>query len=77
MCLAIDNSTSCEIGSAVHFLHSKNMNVAEINELCSTIYGQNVISEGTVRQWCRMFEDGQTDVHDEEQSGQPTICSEL
>jgi hypothetical protein len=40
------------------------------------VYGQNVMSEGTVRQWCRMFNDEETNVHNEEQSGQSAICSE-
>jgi hypothetical protein len=40
------------------------------------IYGQNVMSEGTVRQWCRMFKDGQTNVHDEEGSDWPTVVSD-
>jgi transposase len=73
MCPAIDNTTSCEIRTIICFLHTKNMSAAEIHcELCAA-YGQNVMSEETVRQWCRMFEDGQTDVHDEERSGQPSV----
>jgi hypothetical protein len=53
------------------------MSAAEIHrELCPEVYVQNVMSEGTVRQWCRMFKDGRTNVHDEERSGQPAICSE-
>jgi hypothetical protein len=39
-------------------------------------YGQNVMSERTVRQWCRMFKDGQTDVHNEERSGWPSVVSD-
>jgi hypothetical protein len=31
------------------------------------------MSEGTVRQWCSIFEDKQTKVHDEEQSGRPSV----
>jgi hypothetical protein len=66
MCLAIDNPISCKIHAVVHFLHTKSMIAAEIHcELCM-VYSQNVISEETVRQWCRMFIDGQTNVHDEE-----------
>jgi hypothetical protein len=66
MCPAIDNPTSCEIHAVVHFLHAKNMSAEEIHrELCA-VYGQNVMSAGIVRQWCRMFKDGQTDVHSEE-----------
>jgi hypothetical protein len=29
------------------------------HELCE-VYNQNVMSGGTVRRWCRMFKDGQT-----------------
>jgi hypothetical protein len=76
MCPAINNHTSCEIRDVICFLHTKNVSAAEINcELC-VVYGQNVTSEGTVIQWCRMFKDGQTNVHEEEQSGQLAICSE-
>jgi hypothetical protein len=34
------------------------------------------MSEGTVRQCCRMFKDGRTNVHDEEQSGRPSVVSD-
>jgi hypothetical protein len=69
MCPAIGNLASCEICTVITFLHAKNMSAVEIHhELCA-VYDQNVMSEGTVRQWCRMFKDGQIDVHDEEQSG--------
>jgi hypothetical protein len=39
-------------------------------------YGQNVMSEETVRQWSRMFKDGRTNVHDEERSGRPSVVSD-
>jgi transposase len=75
LCPAIDNPSSCEIRAVICLLHAKNMSSAEIHqELC--VYGQNVMSEGTVRQWRRMFTDGRTKVHDEERSGRPSICSE-
>jgi hypothetical protein len=76
MCPVIDNPASWEIRVVIRFLHAKNKSSAEIlSELCS-IYGQNVMSEGTVRQWCRMFKDGRTNVHDEERNVWPAICSE-
>jgi hypothetical protein len=66
MCPAIDNPTSCEICAVIHFLHARNMSSEEIHrELCA-VYSQTLMSEGTVRQWCRMFKDGQTGVHSEE-----------
>jgi transposase len=33
-------------------------------------------SEGTVRQWCRMFKDGRTNVRGEERSGRPSVVSD-
>jgi hypothetical protein len=75
MCPVIDKPASYEICAVLCFLHARNMSAMEIHhELCA-IYGQNVRNEGTVRQWCRMFKVGQTNVHDEQRSGQ-TICSE-
>jgi hypothetical protein len=56
---ASDNPASCEICAGTLFLHTKNMNSAEMHhELCA-VYSQNLMSEGTVREWCRMFKDGQ------------------
>jgi hypothetical protein len=56
-CPANDNPASCEICAVIRCLHAKNITAAEIHlELC-TVYGQNVMSERTVRQWCRMFKD--------------------
>jgi transposase len=78
MCPAIHNPASCEICAVIRVLHAKSMSAAEIHrELCAVVYGQNVMSEGTVRQWRRMFRDGRTDVHDAERSGRPAICSEF
>jgi hypothetical protein len=45
-----------------------------LSELCAAVYSQNVMSEGIVRQWCRMFKDGPTNVQDEERSGRPAVC---
>jgi transposase len=33
------------------------------------------MSEETLRQWCRIFKDGQTNVQDEERSGRPSLMS--
>jgi hypothetical protein len=54
----IDNTTSCKIHAIIHFLRPKNMSAMKIRHEVYAVYGQNVMSEGTVRQWCRMFEDG-------------------
>jgi hypothetical protein len=72
---AIDNPTSCEI-HVVWFLHAKIFSAVEIHHELCTVYGQNVMSEGTVKQWCRMFKDRQTKVHDEEWSVRPSVVSD-
>jgi hypothetical protein len=51
MCPQIDNPGSCEIRAVILFLHAKNMSVAEIHRDLCAVYGQNVMSDGTVRQW--------------------------
>jgi hypothetical protein len=49
MCPAIDNFASCEIRAIILFHHVKIMSGAELHrELCAVVYGQNVVSEGSV-----------------------------
>jgi hypothetical protein len=72
----IDNPVSCEIRAVIHFLHAKNMSAAEIHRALCVIYGQNVMSEGAVRQWCGMFKDGRRNIHHEEPSGRLSVVSD-
>jgi hypothetical protein len=59
MCPAIDNPTSCEI-CVICFLHAGNMSSVETHrKLCVVVYRQNVISEGTVRQWWKCSKMGE------------------
>jgi hypothetical protein len=51
------------------------MNAMEIHHELCTVYGQNVMSDGTL-QWCRIFKDWRTNVHDRQQSGQPSEVSD-
>jgi transposase len=72
----IDNPASCEIRALIRFRHAKSISAAEIHREFCTVYSQNIMSEGTVRQWCRIFTDVRTNVHDEERSGRPTVVSD-
>jgi hypothetical protein len=56
-CPAIDYHATCEIRAVIRFLHAKNMSATEIHRELHAVYRQNIMSEGTVRQWCRMFKD--------------------
>jgi hypothetical protein len=50
MCPVIDSPASCEIRIVILFLHAKNMSASEIHHELHMFYGQNVMSEGTIRQ---------------------------
>jgi hypothetical protein len=64
MCPVIDNAAICEIYAIIRFPHSKNMSAADIHrELCATVCGQNVMSEGTEGQRYRMFKHERTNVY--------------
>jgi hypothetical protein len=76
MCAAINNSTSCEVRTVIWFLHAKQMSAADIHRKLCVVYGPNIMSEGPVRQWCRMFRNGRTNVHDDERSGQPSVVND-
>jgi hypothetical protein len=58
MCPVTVNPAGCKICAVICFLHAKNMSAAEIHCELHVVYRQNVMSEGTVTQWCRMFKAG-------------------
>jgi hypothetical protein len=60
MCSAMVDPASCEIRTVIHCLYAKIVSVVEIQrELCSAVYGQNVMSEGTVRQCVECLKKGE------------------
>jgi hypothetical protein len=56
MCPVIDNPASCEIRAVIRFLHAKNISAAEMHSELCVVYGQNVMSEGSVSQ-CQRWVD--------------------
>jgi len=60
---------SCEVCAVIRFLHTEGQSTAEIHRRLCRVYGDNVMSGSTVREWCRKFRDGRTDVHDESGQG--------
>ena len=41
----------------------------------SKVYGENFMSDGSVREWCRKFKEGRTDVHDEGGHGRKSVAT--
>lgn len=72
----IDRPASCEIRAVIKFLNARNVRPCEIYRQISETYGENAMSEGMVRKWVRMFNEGRENVHDEERSGRPSLITE-
>ncbi|GBN73622.1 hypothetical protein AVEN_229249-1 [Araneus ventricosus] len=49
---------------------------AEIHRQLVEIYGENVMTDGMVRKWVQQFNDECTNVHDEAQSGRPSVVND-
>jgi len=70
------NYAKCEVRSVIRFLTAKGLHASEIRRQLVEVYGESVMSEGKVRQWCRSFKEGRSNVHDEDRSGRPSVVSE-
>jgi histone-lysine N-methyltransferase SETMAR len=70
--MKIKNPASCEIRSVIKFFNAKNVRLAEIYQ---QVCGENAMSDGMVRRWCRMFSEGRTNVHNDDRSGRPSLVT--
>ena len=61
----IDEDADCEIRSVILFLNAKNVLSSEIHHHICQVYGDNAMSDGMVRKWVRMFNEGWENVRDE------------
>ena len=76
MCAVIENPASCKVLSVIRFLFVENHKPIENHRQLCKVYENEVMSEGRVKQWCIMFKNDRTNVHDEERSGRPTIVTD-
>jgi len=49
---------------------------SEIRRQICQVYGDNAMSNGIVRKWVRMFNEGRDNVHDEARSGRPSLVND-
>jgi len=49
---------------------------SEIHRQICQVYGANAMSDGMVRKWVRMFNEGRENVHDEARSGRPSLMND-
>jgi len=64
-------AADCEIRSVIRFLNARNALPSEIHHQICQVYGDNAMSDGMIRKWVRMFNEGRENVHDEARSGCP------
>jgi hypothetical protein len=67
----IENLAECEVRSVIRFLNAENVHTIEIYRQLIAVYGEGVMNESNMRKWCRMFNEGRTNVHDGSDPGVP------
>jgi hypothetical protein len=72
----IENSAICEVRSVIRFLNAKNIKPVDIHRLICEVYG-DVMSDSMIRRWVRLFNEGRTNVHDEERTGRPPLVNDV
>jgi len=72
----IEGPADCEIRSVIRFLNPRNVLPSDIHHQICEVYGDNVMSDGMVRKWVRMFNEGRENVHDEARSGRLCLVND-
>jgi len=49
---------------------------SEIHHQICQVFGDTAMSDGMVRKWVRMFNEGRENVHDETRSGRPSLVND-
>jgi len=72
----IEVATDCEMWSVIHFMNAMNVLPSAIHHQICQVYGDNAMSDGMVRKWVWMFNEGRENVHDEVWSGRPSLVND-
>ena len=72
----IERAADCEIWSVIRFLNARNVLPSEIHHQICQVYGDNAMSNGMVRKWVWMFNEGRENMHDEVRSGSPSLVND-
>ncbi|UYV63100.1 hypothetical protein LAZ67_2003132 [Cordylochernes scorpioides] len=71
--LPLSSPAKCELRSVIRFLNAKNNSPVEIHRQLVEVYGEKCMDIKNVRKWCREFNEGQINVHDEQRSERPSF----
>jgi len=71
----IESPAAYEMRSVIHFLIVKNMELAEIHQLCD-LYGEHAMSSSVLWRRVQQFNEGHKNVHDDLWSGRLSVVNE-
>ncbi|UYV70148.1 hypothetical protein LAZ67_7001969 [Cordylochernes scorpioides] len=71
--LPLSSPAKCELRSVIRFLNAKNNSPVEIHRQLVEVYGEKCMDIKNVRKWCREFNEGRINVHDEQRSGRQSL----
>ena len=72
----IEGAADSEIRNVIRFLNATNVLPSEIHHQICQVYGDNAMSDGMVREWIRMLNEGRENLHDEARSGRPFLVND-
>ena len=72
----IKGAAECVIWSVIRFLNVRNVLPREIHHQICQVFGDNAMSDGMVKKWVQMFNEGRENVHDEARSGCPSLVND-
>lgn len=68
----IEAPADCEVRGVIRFFNALGDRPVDIYRRISSVYG-DFMNQRNVTKWCKRFDEGRTDVHDEKRSGRPTV----
>jgi len=72
----IEGAADWEIRSVIRFLYDRNVLPSEIHHQICQVYGDNAMSDGMVRKWVRMFNEGRENIQDEARIRRPSLVND-
>jgi len=75
--MSIRNPAKCETRAVIRFLLAEGKTPIEIFTRIKTVYGEGAMNRTNVFKWCREFNEGRTNIHDEQTSGRPSIVRSM
>jgi len=72
----IEGAADCEIQSVIRFLNTRNVLPSEIHHQICQVYGDSAMSDGIVRKWVQISNEGRENVHVEARNGRPSLVND-